>query len=384
MNRVAFYCRIILVLLAGITLLPSRFSATPVAPQEASSVGENGQRWVFMLQYLASDYDRAVQQGRILDAFEYNEMQRFANNLLTSYQASRGGKKSTLQEFQKLERLIAGKMAAPQIRAQCQALLAIIVKEKNLLVFPRLGPDLANGERLFDENCVSCHGPRGAGDGPSADTLNPKPRDFTDPNRLNHYAPYQLFQAISFGVEGTAMASFAESFTADERWDLAFYIMTLRRDFNALPAAEQKFTLQQLATKNNTELIDLLTHQKLPKPAPNFQALADYCRKNPPQPTAEEYIAITERLLKQSLAAYTSGDSAMANQLAYDAYWQGFELIERNLQFPLYRRFEIILGEYNLSLEAHGQEKLAREQMKLMLEILQHIRKGRGWRAGIN
>lgn len=381
MNRITFFCLNIFVLMAGVTLMPPRFFSAPLEPQETSSDAENGQRWVFMLQYLTSDYDRAVQNGRILDAFEYSEMQRFAAALLTSYQASRGNKKSTVQELQKLERLIAGKTAARQVRAHCQSLLAILVKEKNLLVFPRLGPDLANGERLFDENCVPCHGPLGAGDGPSADTLNPKPRDFTDPNRLNHYAPYQFFQAISFGVEGTAMASFAESFTADERWDLAFYVMTLRRDFDALPAAEQRFTLQQLATKNNTQLLELLTQQKLPKPAPNLRALVDYCRKNPPQPTNEEYIAITESLLKQSLAAYTHGDSAMANQLTYDAYWQGFELIERNLQFPLYRRFEIVLGDYNLFLETRGQEKKAQEQMKLMLEILQYVRKGKGWQT---
>jgi len=384
MNRISSFGLIIFALLAGIILAPRHFYSAPFAPQETPANTETAPRWVFMLQYIASDYDRAVQNGRIVDTFEYNEMQRFANTLLTSYQASRDGKKSTLQELQKLGRLIAGKAALQQIRAQCQSLLAVLIKEKNLLVFPRLGPDLANGERLFDENCVPCHGPRGAGDGPAADTLNPKPRDFTDPNRLNHYAPYQLFQAISFGVEGTAMASFVESFTADERWDLAFYVMTLRRDFAALPAAEQKFTLQQLATKNNTELIALLAPQKWPKPAPDLKMVLDYCRKNPPQPTTAEYIAITERLLKQSLAAYVQGDSAMANQLAYDAYWQGFELIERHLQFPLYRRFEIILGDYNLSLETRGQEKLAREQMKLMLEILQHIRKGRGWRTAID
>lgn len=379
MNRIVFGCIIAVVLLGIFMLLPSPFLAAFSAPQEAVAGADTAQRWVFMLQYLASDYDRAVRDGRIIDAFEYNEMQRFANTLLTSYQASRDRKKSTLQELQKLERMIESKMTLKQVRAQCQVLLATLVKERNLLVFPRLGPDLGNGERLFDENCVPCHGPRGAGDGPAADTLNPKPRDFTDPNRLNHYAPYQLFHAISFGVEGTAMAAFGEAFTADERWDLAFYVMTLRRDFKALPEAEQKFTLQQLATKNNTELITLLAPQKLS--ASTSAALVDYCRENPPTPTTEEYIDITERLLKQSLAAYVRGDSALANQMAYDAYWQGFELIERNLQFPLYRRFEIILGDYNLCLEAHGQEKTAREHMKAMLEILQHIRKGRGWRT---
>jgi hypothetical protein len=86
-------------------------------------------------------------------------------------------------------------------------------------------------------------------------------------------------------------------------------------------------------------------------------------------------------LLKQSLAAYARGDSALANQYAYDAYWQGFETIERRLQFPLYRRFEIILGDYNLCIETPGQHEEARRHLKMMLEILQHIRKGKGWRS---
>lgn len=381
MNRLAFFSLTVLAVLAGVMLAPPDFFS---APQEMAAGADNAQRWVFMLQYIASDYERAVQNGRIVDDFEYQEMQRFAHSLLASYQTSRESKKSTQQELQKLKRLIDEQVPVRQIRAQCQALLAVLIKEKDLLVFPRFGPDVGNGERLFDENCVPCHGPRGAGNGPAADTLNPKPRDFTDPDRLNQYAPYQLFQAISFGVEGTAMASFAEAFTADERWDLAFYVMTLRRDFNALPAAEQQFTLQQLATQNNHELLALLRRQKLPHSASELPALVDYCRNNPPQPTNEEYIAITERLLKQSLAAYVRGDSALANQLSYDAYWQGFELIERHLQFPLYRRFESIFGDYNVCLEMHGQEKQAREHMRLMLEILQHIRKGRGWRTAMN
>jgi len=387
MNRTSFSGLLLFVMLAGATIVPPRFFSSPSAQQEASLAtgsSENGQRWVFTLQYLAGDYDRAVQNGRIVDSLEYNEMQRFANNLLTAYQASRGSKKQTLQELQKLERLIAGKAEVKQIRSRCHGLIAVFIKEMNLLVFPRLGPEPANGERLFEENCVSCHGPRGAGDGPSADTLNPKPRDFTDPERLNHYAPYQFFQAVSFGVEGTAMASFGEAFTSEEIWDLAFYLMTLRRDFHAPESAEQKFTLQQLATKNNKELIALLAPPKRQKPTPDFNALVDYCRQNPPQPTTDEYIAITERLLKQSLAAYTRGDSALANLYAYDAYWQGFETIERRLQFPLYRRFEIILGDYNLCIETPGQHEEARRHMKLMLEILQHIRKGKGWRSEIN
>jgi mono/diheme cytochrome c family protein len=34
--------------------------------------------------------------------------------------------------------------------------------------------------RLFDDQCSTCHGAEGKGDGPAARALNPKPRDYTD------------------------------------------------------------------------------------------------------------------------------------------------------------------------------------------------------------
>lgn len=41
---------------------------------------------------------------------------------------------------------------------------------------------LASGSGLYAENCSSCHGPKGAGDGPSAAKLRPKPADLTASN----------------------------------------------------------------------------------------------------------------------------------------------------------------------------------------------------------
>jgi high-affinity iron transporter len=291
--------------------------------------------------------------------------------------------------LRQLERLITKKVELKQIRAICKVLIAALIKETNLVVFPRVGPDLANGERLFRENCVSCHGALGKGNGPAADTLDPKPRDFTDPEHLQAYAPHQFFQAISFGVEGTAMPAFAEAFTNEEQWDLAFYLMTLRRDFRpshlAGQATDPKLTLQQLATKNNKELAAILTKQNRnsrQEPSLDITALVDYCRQNPPQPAMDEYLAITEKLLKQSLSAYARGDSARANLFAYDAYWQGFEPIEHKLQHPLYTRFEQLYGDYNSCIETRGQLKKAETLMKMMLDILHHIRKGKGLRTG--
>lgn len=384
MNRTVFLSFILLVALAGATPSPQQFSSP-------SFDAESGQRWIFTIQYIASDYNRAVQNGRVADSLEYSEMQRFARSLVTAYQDADGKKKGIANDLRQLERLIADKAELKQVRAVCSALTAALIKEMNLVIFPRVGPDLANGERLFSENCVSCHGALGKGDGPAADTLNPKPRDFTDPEHLQAYAPHQFFQAISFGVEGTAMPAFAESFTNEEQWDLAFYLMTLRRDFRpsqiAGSATNPTLTLQQLATKNNKELAAILAQQKRSsrrEPSLDITALVDYCRQNPPQPAMAEYLAITEKLLKQSLSAYVTGDSARANLSAYDAYWHGFEPIEHNLQHPLYTKFEQLFGDYNSCIETRGQLKKAEALMQMMLDILQHIRKGKGLRSRRN
>lgn len=39
--------------------------------------------------------------------------------------------------------------------------------------------DPAKGKVLFEQNCLTCHGASGKGDGPVGAALNPPPRDFT-------------------------------------------------------------------------------------------------------------------------------------------------------------------------------------------------------------
>ncbi len=386
--RLAYF--LLLIFLAGAAAIQQHISspnldlAEAEAPANAIAL-EADQRLIFLLQYIASDYDRAVFNGAIIDSLEYREMQRFARQAVTIYNAAAKAQPQTSGQLRELEQLIARSAPLSPIRKICAAAIALLIKEKNLFLFPSVAPDLGDGENLFRENCAACHGERGTGNGPAADTLNPKPRDFTAPERMNLCTPLQFYQAVTFGVEGTAMASFAEAFTPEQRWNLAFYLMTLRRDFQPLaPVAAAKLSLRQLATKNNFELAAILSYQqRLQRPDSVLLRYrrVDYWRQNPPELTMDEHLTMTETRLKQSLAAHVRADSATAMQLAEEAYWLGFEPIERKLLSRVYLKFERTHTEYHWCIEERGSPERARTLVQDMLEILRQIRGQRGLRG---
>ena len=88
-------------------------------------------------------------------------------------------------------------------------------------------PELvAHGKAVFAQNCVSCHGEQGQGNGPAAAALNPKPRNFTaDAGWINGRKPSQIFKTLKEGV-GNGMASFA-TLPQDDRWGLSHYVASL-------------------------------------------------------------------------------------------------------------------------------------------------------------
>ena len=59
----------------------------------------------------------------------------------------------------------------------------------------------ADARKLFSTKCVVCHGDHGAGDGPGAAALNPKPRAFSDATWQASVPDEQLKKTI---VEGGA------------------------------------------------------------------------------------------------------------------------------------------------------------------------------------
>ena len=59
-------------------------------------------------------------------------------------------------------------------------------------------------EQIFQTRCVTCHGPRGEGNGPASAGLTPPPRNFTDPAWQTSVTDAHIEQIIQYG--GAAVA----------------------------------------------------------------------------------------------------------------------------------------------------------------------------------
>jgi mono/diheme cytochrome c family protein len=57
----------------------------------------------------------------------------------------------------------------------------------------------AEADKIFAGRCVTCHGPSGEGNGPGSAALNPKPRNFTDPEWQASVTDDHITKIIQFG-----------------------------------------------------------------------------------------------------------------------------------------------------------------------------------------
>jgi mono/diheme cytochrome c family protein len=87
---------------------------------------------------------------------------------------------------------------------------------------------VAKGQKLFKPNCAICHGAKGEGNGPSAASLTPKPRNFQkDPFKFGE-TYVQILTTIGNGIPNSAMPSWKESLGEADLKALAAYIKSIR------------------------------------------------------------------------------------------------------------------------------------------------------------
>jgi mono/diheme cytochrome c family protein/plastocyanin len=103
---------------------------------------------------------------------------------------------------------------------------------------------LANGQRLYTQNCAACHGENGAGNGVFSDkvaadfskgmssTNNGRPVDFTDATRMLGASPALLQGKILRGGMGTGMPMWGSIFTEEQIWNLIAYLYSFQFEYH--------------------------------------------------------------------------------------------------------------------------------------------------------
>jgi high-affinity iron transporter len=105
---------------------------------------------------------------------------------------------------------------------------------------PAKTPELINlGKKLYEQNCASCHGPKGDGKTPLGNVLKPPPRDFNIPlSQWTHSKGdlKKVFDVISKGIPNTAMVKW-DQLSEQERWALVYYVVQFSTQ---VPPAKKK------------------------------------------------------------------------------------------------------------------------------------------------
>jgi mono/diheme cytochrome c family protein len=115
--------------------------------------------------------------------------------------------------------------------------------------------DIEAGKRVYFTKCVWCHGVDGAGDGPSADRLWPRPRNFNQGTfKIRHTASGELplpemdlFQTVTHGLPGSAMPSWEGILDDGQRRQVIAFVTTqLVKDRKFDDKETETFTILQM------------------------------------------------------------------------------------------------------------------------------------------
>ena len=106
-------------------------------------------------------------------------------------------------------------------------LLASLSQSLGQAAPPKKTPELlAKGKKLYEQNCLPCHGAKGDGKGSAGALLKPPPRDFNVPfNQWTHSKGdlKKVFEVVSKGIPNTAMVKW-DHLAEQDRWALVYYV----------------------------------------------------------------------------------------------------------------------------------------------------------------
>ncbi|MDY7231973.1 cytochrome c/FTR1 family iron permease [Hyalangium rubrum] len=347
----------------GVVLL-SLLLALPLAARadESASEGRTWHRLVGILQYLQADYPAAVESQ---SEFELTEQKSFIAEAVVAANELGSAGQGFLPRIQAVKARVDEGKDPEGVSRDCGALVEDLVLAGGLSRSPRQPPNLTRGEELYKVSCTACHGADGRAQVTIAQTMEPQPANFHDPDIMAGLTPYKAFNTTSFGVPGTAMPGFP-TLSEDERWSLAFFLFTLRQP--ACEGTPPRVSLERLATATDPELAAEYGEQ-------NIACL----RRKLPDVDEERALMAARTRVEEALRLGGSGDMLGARNALLDAYLTGLEPVEVKLRArdpQLVTKLEQSFLQSRLAAERNSPH--LQDEGRELLSLLDQARRGSG------
>jgi high-affinity iron transporter len=299
------------------------------------------QQLLQLIDYVGVDYAGAVIDGEVVNEGEYAEMLDFASGIsqqstdLPAHEVKTG-----LQAQSKtLILLLQQKASADKVRQLTADMHHKIITAYQITVVPRKQPDLKNAAALYAQQCASCHGEKGFGDGTAAVGMEPPPINFHDIERYQQRTLYGLHSTITRGVNGTSMQAF-DQISSEDRWALAFYVGSMAVQASGTPLDGVADEAALLDINQFTVTTPYQAEQRYGLKGAQVMA---YLRHHPEVLFDKaSSLEFSKQRLADLIVAYKNGEPKKAYQYAVEAYLEGFELVEQNINaFDKSLRLEI-------------------------------------------
>jgi mono/diheme cytochrome c family protein len=125
-----------------------------------------------------------------------------------------------------------------QVKGVLEYVFATFTREPRRALKPAKAPDrnpvgpsgdsVTRGERMFVQRCAGCHGRKADGKGPNSLDILPRPRNLRNALFVASVSDRRLFEAILYGIQGTAMPSWIEyGLSQNDVGDLVNFIRSI-------------------------------------------------------------------------------------------------------------------------------------------------------------
>lgn len=319
-----------------ILFIPSAYSTTP-----AEEPDQRLRTFVNLLDYIGKDYPNAVEQGKIINDFEYREMVDFGQQIADLHRQLRDGINQPQftnlnTNIANLQRTIQAKAPADTVQKWTNSIKDQVLALGLIKVSPQQWPDLSKGRNIYQTHCQSCHGAKGFGDGPLASELSPPPTSFRDSVNADNLSPLQAYNTIRLGLEGTAMRAFSE-LSNQEAWEVAFYINSLNYN-TPVSDSVKKQVKTTLADTVSLKTVSLFTNKKWKKlmleqniNPKTGMAVIRHLAQDPSGTSHQNSLPTALALLEKSQQSYANKAFTEARRYALDAYLDGVEPVESQI-----------------------------------------------------